>query len=142
MKSVNGSGEGKMLNDIIKILIVTALLFLGVLILTACKANNSVEAQTQARLEQLKNEAVFCCRAEARKRLKSPSSGKFPWFASEAAVSVTDNQYTVAEQMDAVNSFGVVLRYNYMCKVKVEENIKRYTWEDKNSWEVLSIKIY
>ncbi|MCH8094593.1 MAG: hypothetical protein IH953_08360 [Chloroflexi bacterium] len=78
-----------------------------------------------------KEKGWYACRVEARKRLKSPSSAKFPPYNSsveDLVVHYPPSGYTVTAWVDAKNTFGVELRNGYVCGV-------RFTgWE---SWVLL-----
>jgi len=49
--------------------------------------------------------------------LKSPSSAKFPWGLKSSLIS--GDKYRVANYVDSQNSFGAMIRTNYVCEVVV-----------------------
>jgi hypothetical protein len=84
------------------------------------KEPNKIEAYTMA--EQF-----------VQKRLKAPSTAKFP-YSSEATIDYDSGtkEWTVNSYVDAQNSFGAMMRTNYTVKVK-------YLGDDK--WSLLDINM-
>jgi hypothetical protein len=61
--------------------------------------------------------ASVCAQNKVEAMLKSPKSADFPWLIE--AVLQKDGSYGVQSYVDAQNSFGAIIRTNFVCKVKV-----------------------
>jgi len=61
--------------------------------------------------------AAVCAQNKIKTMLKSPSSAKFPWGLKSSLIS--GNKYRVANYVDSQNSFGAMIRTNYVCDVVV-----------------------
>ncbi|MBU4482119.1 PH domain-containing protein, partial [Patescibacteria group bacterium] len=59
--------------------------------------------------------AAVCAQEKIKTMLKSPSSAKFPWGLTSSLIS--GNKYKVANYVDSQNSFGAMIRTNYVCEV-------------------------
>lgn len=78
------------------------------------KAKEEEEKREQERIDL----AFICSQAQIEKMLISPSSAKFPTMRSGGRVNTIDNGiYGVESYVDAQNTFGVMLRKNYLCKI-------------------------
>ena len=65
------------------------------------------------------NDDAFACAVSAAKivvrdKLKSPSTAKFPWGFDEYTVKRSGNDFIVGSYVDAVNSFGAMLRQEFV----------------------------
>jgi len=60
--------------------------------------------------------AVTLCQQHIKQRLKAPSTASFPWGYSRNLTHVGD-KYIYAHYVDAQNSFGAMLRNNFVCTV-------------------------
>lgn len=65
-------------------------------------------------------------------RLKSPASAKFPWYSEDLVKDLGNGRYVISAYVDSQNSFGAMLRTNFVCTVK-------YIGNDK--WELEDLKI-
>jgi len=64
-----------------------------------------------------KDTARTCAKYEVKAMLKSPKSAEFPW---DMNINMTeDGKYAVLSYVDSQNSFGAMLRTNFLCTVKV-----------------------
>jgi hypothetical protein len=73
----------------------------------------------QARIEQLKVDAYTMSQDFMKRKLKAPASAQFqPFKSSEVTVVFADGWYLVSAPVDAQNSFGAMLRNNYLCKLR------------------------
>lgn len=66
-----------------------------------------------------KLEAFTHCQLLMKQSLKAPSSAKFAWY-DEDMVNISDDHeiFKVRAYVDAQNSFGAMLRTNYVCKLQ------------------------
>lgn len=77
--------------------------------------------------------AATAAQNEVKKRLKSPSSAKFPSISKYNITQSSDGVFTVTGYVDAENSLGATIRTNFTVKIRrVSEN----------SYDVLGIEIY
>ena len=95
------------------------------------------KAKAAAKLKALCEDDIVVAYLASKKfikrRLKSPSTAKFPW-SDEAMVSTgPDCTYTVRSYVDSQNGFGAMIRSNYVANLK--RNI-----DDKN-WSLVSVNI-
>lgn len=75
---------------------------------------------TYAALPSTDDEAVEFCQEEIRDRLKTPASAKF----SDATVDPEEGStvYRVSGAVDAQNGFGAMVRGNYRCTLRHNED--------------------
>ena len=68
--------------------------------------------------------AVNLCKDEIKDQLSSPSSAKFPRvFSGDYTLPVKEgNTFTYRNYVEAPNSFGVMLRKNYVCVIDGDAN--------------------
>jgi hypothetical protein len=71
--------------------------------------------------------AVNVCEQAVRQRLRSPSTARFPWLASERAVHLGDGRYRVSAFVDAQNAFGATVRTEFVCEA---------VWRTGDRWRV------
>lgn len=65
--------------------------------------------------------------------LKTPSTAKFPAYSNFKVKSEGDNIFTISSYVDAQNSFGAMIRSDFVVKIKVKEiydNGYKYTVQD------------
>ena len=53
-------------------------------------------------------------------RLKAPSTAKFPTLAKSSVMELGDGRFKVVSYVDSQNSFGAMMRNNYVCVVKCQ----------------------
>lgn len=75
--------------------------------------------------------ACSAAKEEVKKELKSPSSAKFD-VCSDMDISNSGNTWTIKGEVEASNSFGVMIKNTYTVKIKII---------DKNNYSVVSIDI-
>ena len=61
--------------------------------------------------------AFIECKDFVKARLKAPSTAKFPWFEYDATADDNGN-WLVKSHVDSQNSFGAMLRMQYLCTVR------------------------
>jgi len=70
--------------------------------------------------------AYVMCREYVKQSLKAPRTAKFPGMFEEtytsATISLGGNSFRVRSWVDAENSFGALIRNNYVCKVTYTGN--------------------
>lgn len=79
-------------------------------------STNSSKNINQHITEDEKGNAVAIAQREIKDRLKSPSSAKFPWSFDEYTITKSDRTFKVKSYVEAKNSFGTLLKINYMVK--------------------------
>lgn len=85
--------------------------------------------------EGFANKAFVISKDFVTKQLKSPGTADFP-FSDFVFSQVRDNTITIKSYVDSQNSFGALLRTNYVIQLKLIGG----EWNDVNSWQVLSLK--
>ena len=73
-------------------------------------------AEQERDLNDNKGSAAVACQEFVTRRLKSPGSADFPWNFGE--VTSTGDTFTVRSHVDSQNSYGALLRTNYVCTVE------------------------
>lgn len=66
-----------------------------------------------------------------RRRLRAPSTAKFPW-SDYHVTAYRDCTYEVLAHVDAQNGFGAMVRTNYVARMKVDPNTDRWTLLELN----------
>jgi len=90
----------------------------------------TAKAEDEARVQAVQAKAsepdgvslISCATDRVRSILKSPSTAKFPsavWDASSYRISGSAGEYTVMGYVDAQNSFGAMLRSNFICTLRM-----------------------
>jgi hypothetical protein len=80
-------------------------------------AEEKAEEQKFARESKDGDVAAICAQNYIERILKSPSSADFPWNLD--SVPLGENKYLIKNYVDAQNSFGAMIRTNYLCTVEV-----------------------
>jgi hypothetical protein len=75
------------------------------------------------------------CRDFVKQRLKSPSTADFPYLGTPTWK--TGNTYAVKSYVDSQNSFGVMVRSNWTCKIKYVTGDKY----DRSNWQLIDLEI-
>jgi len=57
-------------------------------------------------------------------RLKAPSTAEFPWYDEKFVEDLGNGKFRVTAYVDAENSFGAMLRSNYVCALQYLGNDK------------------
>lgn len=63
-------------------------------------------------------EACGWCQVEVKEELKAPASAKFPSCNRASIYKVAEGVYNVKSYVDAQNSFGAMIRTDYVCQVR------------------------
>lgn len=80
----------------------------------------------EADAEQFKIAAFLHCQDAVKKRLKAPSTAKFPRYERGIVYANVGMRYTVNSYVDSQNGFGAMLRTNYTCEL---EQVGLETWK-------------
>ncbi|QVY64230.1 hypothetical protein [Polaribacter sp. Q13] len=103
---------------------------IGILVAGVLLYNNYIEnkySTTNSSQKKEKNnyfsneQATYAAQQFVEKQLKSPSTAKFPSL-NKANVEKLNNIYTISSYVDSQNSFGAIIRSNYVVKLKEKEN--------------------
>lgn len=74
--------------------------------------------------------AYVVCKDFVTDRLKAPSTAEFPSMYYSTIEKLTDTTWRVKSYVDAQNSFGAMIRTNFICEV-------RYT--GNNNWRLVDL---
>jgi len=61
--------------------------------------------------------AFIICQQFVNKNLKAPKTADFASYKADKVTQINDNSFKVISYVDAENSFGALLRINYICEV-------------------------
>lgn len=75
------------------------------------------EAEIKQKEEEQKTLAYVYSQLCVKQKLKSPSSAKFPYTDEAEILKENDSTYLIKSYVDSQNSFGAMLRTNYLCEV-------------------------
>lgn len=74
--------------------------------------------RAQAKVQQAEKEdrdmAYFACQEFVERKLKSPASAKWPLADDITSTKISGDKYKVAGYVDSQNSFGAMLRSNFV----------------------------
>lgn len=62
--------------------------------------------------------ACWWCQVEVEEELKAPASAEFPSCNRASIRKIAEGVYEVKSYVDAQNSFGAMIRTDYICQVK------------------------
>lgn len=99
------------------VFIVVLWAFVATVILAGCGSEEPKSEHSKATASVMAEEFV-------KNSLKSPSSAKFQWYDENQVEDLGDGKYKVTSYVDSQNSFGAMLRTNYVCTVKYIGNDK------------------
>ena len=130
----------KKIKFLLKFALYSILLLIGIGIIAAVLSDKDDNSKTQISKEKpvVKETgdiltAYTVARSEVKKRLKAPSTAKFPFESYKNVTKRYENQiYVVESYVDAQNAFGAMIRSNY--KVKLERT-------GQDTWKLLEIDI-
>jgi len=77
-------------------------------------------------------DAFYISQQFVTKKLKAPSTAKFPWRSESTVKDLGNNRYEVISYVDAQNSFGAMLRMHYKCTVE---------YVSGDNWKLISLEI-
>lgn len=70
-----------------------------------------------AREQAVINDAKYACREAVERKLKAPTTAKFPYYQQFSAYRDGDG-YSVSGYVDAQNSFGAMIRTSFSCQMR------------------------
>jgi hypothetical protein len=76
-------------------------------------------------------DAFYMSQKFVNDRLKAPSTAKYP-SSSDVSIKQTGNKWIVTGYVDAQNSFGAMIRQNYICEMEVSGK----------SWKLINVLIF
>ena len=95
---------------------------LGVVVAAVVWIASGLGGDDEPDADDLRSSAFDVCTQFVEDRLKSPGSAKFRnYFQDDGEVTVTgsgDGPYIVTSSVDSENSFGALLRNNFVCEVR------------------------
>lgn len=83
-------------------------------------ATNEVSRQKVDRGD--KDTALVMAQGFVKDNLKSPSSAEFGWPSEYSIIQLEENRFSVSGWVDSQNSFGAMLRTNFVCDVEYAGN--------------------
>lgn len=78
--------------------------------------------------KELSDLAIRCTKYEVTQRLKSPSTAEFN--TNTQSTYINDTTYGIYGTVDSQNSFGAMIRTEFMCTVTLTNNGENYTITD------------
>lgn len=94
---------------------------------TTSSSNNSTQSYTTEPTDEEKGVAWAIAKDEVKKKLKSPSTAKFPFSYNGQSIKKSfDDKYQIISYVDAENSLGATVRVNFIVEFEVsgEETYK------------------
>lgn len=82
------------------------------------EAKREVAAAKEAarEAERMLRNAKDICQTFVTRRLRAPSTAKFPYYHQIDGYKQSDGVYRITSYVDAQNGFGAMIRSNYDCK--------------------------
>lgn len=77
---------------------------------------------------ELSELAAACAQLEVKELLKSPTSAEFN--STPTVTPINDTVFGVSGNVDSQNSFGAMIRSNFMCIVTFTDNAENYIVSD------------
>lgn len=110
------------------------LIALGIVIIAIIYFATSNNSTTSTSWEQEDNriEAYVMAQQFVEQKLKSPDSAKYPLTANECTTRIEGQQYKISAYVDSQNSFGALIRANFVAVVQQYE---------KGKWKLVDLKI-
>ena len=81
-------------------------------------------AQQEAKQEHDAISAYVMAQDFVSNQLKAPSTAKFPTYSKNYVTDLGEGKYTITAYVDAQNSFGAMMRNNFICTVHYVGNNK------------------
>lgn len=94
--------------------IIIILVLLGLIGSLFTGGNHGSLSKTVTVQQHDEKEAFYISQQIVEKILKAPSTAKFPWFSESEVRGLSDGSYHVKSYVDSQNSFGAMLRSNYL----------------------------
>ncbi len=82
-------------------------------------------------VQDLAIEAFVQCQGHVENKLKAPASAKFPFLDFKPLMSA-NNVFTIQSYVDSQNSFGAMLRTNWICRIQ----------QNGKSWELVDVQFH
>lgn len=125
----------KIIYHIFQILGGFVLLFVGFTVIAILQSGSTGEStpRDQAQIAVSESDAnimsITLCEMRARETLKAPRSAKFPWVKK---ASFDGSLAILKSYVDAQNSFGAMIRTNYICTLRYKGGAPT----DSESWNI------
>lgn len=95
-----------------------ALLGLAVFAMFALGSVNTGGSSVSSTPPDRRIDAFVMSQEFVRAEIKAPSTAKFPWYDESYVAVLGSNKYRIVAYVDAQNSFGAVIRNNYICEIQ------------------------
>lgn len=120
LKKISSPNPGK--TELIAFLIIFGLIFL----VLKCSCSETDEEKAIRNEQNIKFHAYFNSQQCLKDLLKSPSTAEFPSGSEQFVTRIDDNTFIINSYVDSQNSFGAMLRTNFVCQVTLIDN-ENYT---------------
>lgn len=92
------------------------------------KKNETPEIRREAKCgKEGKFSAGYMAEKFVRDRLKAPSTAKFPWYEESSVTISGECEFVIRSYVDAQNSYGAMLRSDYVVKLEYDPVENVYT---------------
>lgn len=116
----NSPNPGK--SELIVLLVIFGLIFL----FFKCTCSKSDEEKVIQNAQDLRATAYFNSQECVKDLLKSPSTAEFPYGSEQFVTQIDEDTFIINSYVDSQNSFGAMLRTQYVCQVTLIDN-ENYT---------------
>jgi len=97
---------------------------------TTSQAYSSGSSYVALDNEDNRTAAWICAKKAIEDNLKNPSSAKFASYSASTVTFLGDNEFQVISYVDATNSYGAVVRTNFMVTIELINNGKGFHYSD------------
>ena len=114
-KNISSPNPGK--TELIMLLVIFGLIFL----VFKCSCSESNENKIMSEEDQ-KFSAYYNSQECVKELLKSPSTAEFPSGSEQFVTRIDNDTFLINSYVDSQNSFGAMLRTNYVCQITLNNN--------------------
>jgi len=75
----------------------------------------------------MEQHAWYSCQIAIEDNLKAPSTAKFQRYSPEEIDRLSEFSYRLYMYVDAQNSFGAMIRSQFICEITFSEDMETYT---------------
>lgn len=96
--------------------------FFIIFLVFKCSCSQTDEEKVKQSEQNLKSTAYFNAQECVKNLLKSPSTADFPYGSEQFVTQIDEDTYLINSYVDSQNSFGAMLRTQYVCQVTLTSN--------------------
>lgn len=100
--------------------------FFIIFLVFKCSCSKTDEEKAIQNEQNLKSTAYFNGQECVKELLKSPSTAEFPYGSEQFVTQIDEDTFIINSYVDSQNSFGAMLRTQYVCQVTLIDN-ENYT---------------